>query len=316
MSDVHEPVLADRVVALLGPAIEGRAAVVVDATVGFGGHADALLRSHPQLRLIGLDRDPAALASSADRLAPYGGRITLVPAVYDELPRVLATQRTPRIDGILFDLGVSSAQLDDAARGFSYARDAALDMRMNPVDARSAADVVNGYSAAELASVLRRYGEERFARRIAEAIVAERSRGPLTSTARLAELVREAIPAATRRTGGHPAKRTFQALRIEVNDELGALSRALPEAVDALRRGGRIVVLSYHSLEDRRVKRAFAAAATPSAPPDLPVVPPEARPRLHLLTRGAERPGHDEVARNPRAASARLRAAERTKEAA
>jgi 16S rRNA (cytosine1402-N4)-methyltransferase len=204
-------------------------------------------------------------------------------------------------------------QLDEDDRGFSYARDTALDMRMDPTVALTAAEVVNTYPVEQLTRVLRDYGEERFARRIAAAIVRER---PLTSSARLAELVRSAVPAATRRVGGHPAKRTFQALRIEVNDELGALERALPAAVDALCVGGRIVVLAYQSLEDRIVKRVLTAGARVAAPPDLPVVPESAMPRLRLLTRGAETPGSDEVADNPRAASARLRAAERIREAA
>jgi len=312
---MHVPVLRERVLALLAPALVPDA-VVVDATVGLGGHAADLLAAHPQLRLIGIDRDPQALARSADRLAAHRERITLVHAVYDALPDVLAAAGVERVDGVLFDLGVSSLQLDEPDRGFAYSRDTALDMRMDPGAPLSAFDVVNGYPVERLTTVLAHYGEERFARRIAQAIVRERSRSPLTSSARLAELVRDAVPAATRRTGGHPAKRTFQALRIEVNDELGALARALPAAIDAIRVGGRVVVLSYHSLEDRMVKRAFAAAATTTAPPDLPVVPDEALPQLRLLTRGAERPTEAEVTANPRAASARLRAAERVRDAA
>jgi 16S rRNA (cytosine1402-N4)-methyltransferase len=262
----HEPVLLDRVVALLGPAVEERAAVVVDATVGLGGHAEALLRRYPRLELIGLDRDPQAIARSTKRLAAYTERLTLVHAVYDELPSVLADHGRSAVDGVLFDLGASSAQLDEPVRGFSYSRDAALDMRMDPTVGRDAAEVVNGYTAAELARVLHRYGEERFARRIADAIVGERRRTPLTSTAQLAQVVRSAVPAATRRTGGHPAKRTFQALRIEVNGELDALARALPAAIASLAGGGRIVALSYHSggpvgkADSRRCREAFRAA--------------------------------------------------------
>jgi 16S rRNA (cytosine1402-N4)-methyltransferase len=313
---MHVPVLRDRVLALLDPPLAGRPAVMVDATVGLGGHAAALLSAHPDLRLIGIDRDPRALAVSADRLAAFRSRVTLVHAVYDALPEVLGEAGVERVDGALFDLGVSSMQLDDDERGFSYARDTALDMRMDPTAPLTAADVVNDYPADRLARVIERYGEERFARRIASAIVRERSRGRLTSSARLAELVRDAVPAATRRTGGHPAKRTFQALRIEVNDELGALERALPAAVAALALGGRMVVLAYHSLEDRLVKRVFAAGASIDAPPDLPVVPESAKPQLRLLTRGAETPSDDEVAANPRAASAKLRAVERIRVAA
>jgi 16S rRNA (cytosine1402-N4)-methyltransferase len=234
----------------------------------------------------------------------------LVHAVFDTLPDVLRDQGIGQIDAALFDLGVSSMQLDDDDRGFAYSRDTGLDMRMDSTSPLTAADVVNTYPEARIARVLAEYGEERFARRIAAAIVRERATQPLTSSARLAELVRTAVPAATRRTGGHPAKRTFQALRIEVNDELGALSRAMPAALDALRVGGRVVVLAYQSLEDRIVKRVLAAGAAVTVPPDLPVVPPEALPRLRLLTRGAETPDPGEAAANPRAASARLRGAE------
>jgi len=313
---MHVPVLRERVLALLAPALIRPDAVVVDATVGLGGHAAALLAAHPRLRLIGIDRDPQALERSADRLAAHRDRTTLVHAIYDALPEVLADAGVAQVDGVLFDLGVSSLQLDDTGRGFSYSRDTALDMRMDPEAPLTAADIVNDYPVERLTTILSRFGEERFARRIAEAIVRERARAPFTSSARLAELVRESVPAATRRTGGHPAKRTFQALRIEVNDELGALARALPAAIDAVRVGGRVVVLSYQSLEDRMVKRAFTAATTSSAPPDLPVVPEAVQPRLRLLTRGAERPSDDEIAANPRAASARLRAVERVREAA
>ena len=314
----HVPVLAERVLALLAPAISASedGPVVVDATVGLGGHAAALLSAHPQVRVIGLDRDPQALAACELRLAEFAPRVRLVRAVYDALPDVLADANVGEVAGVLFDLGVSSLQLDADDRGFSYARDTGLDMRMDPTGGRTAADVVNTYPAADLARVLRDYGEERFARRIADAIVRERASGPIESSARLAELVRSSIPAATRRVGGHPAKRTFQALRIEVNDELRVLERALPAAVDAVTVGGRVVVIAYHSLEDRIVKRVFAAGATSSAPPDLPVVPASAQPVLRLVTRGAETPSEQEVAENPRAASARLRAAERIRAAA
>ncbi|MDQ1647693.1 MAG: rRNA (cytosine1402-N4)-methyltransferase [Cryptosporangiaceae bacterium] len=315
-AEVHVPVLLDRVLALLDPAIAGRPATVVDATLGLGGHTSALLAAHPELTVVGLDRDPEALRRSAERLAKYTGRTHLVHAVYDELPGALAELGIDRIDGVLFDLGVSSLQLDEAGRGFAYAQDAPLDMRMDQSAGITAQDVVNTYSAAELARVLREYGEERFAPRIAAAIVRERSAGPLTSSARLAELVRDAIPAATRRTGGHPAKRTFQALRIEVNRELDALRSAVPAALESLRVGGRIVVLSYQSLEDRIVKRALAEVVRSRTPLGLPVELPEAAPRFQLLTRGAEEASPAEVAANPRAASVRMRAAERVREAA
>jgi 16S rRNA (cytosine1402-N4)-methyltransferase len=314
--DAHVPVMLDRVVSLLSPALEAPDAVVVDATLGLGGHSEALLSRFDSLQLVGLDRDRTALALATKRLAPFASRATFVHAVYDEMAAVLADLGRERVQGVLFDLGVSSMQLDERERGFAYARDAPLDMRMDQSRGQTAAEVVNTYTAADLARVLRVYGEERFARRIADAVVRERADEPFTGTARLAELVRAAIPAATRRTGGHPAKRTFQALRMEVNDELGALQRALPEAVSALAVGGRIVVLSYQSLEDRLTKRVLVAGATSLAPPDLPVVPPEHQPVLRLLTRGAEKPGPDELAGNPRAASARLRAAERLRDAA
>lgn len=313
---VHVPVLLERVLALLAPAIAERPAVAVDATLGLGGHAEALLAAHPQLTLVGLDRDPAALGRSRDRLARFGSRVHLVHARYDRMPHVLSELGYPGVDGVLFDLGVSSMQLDVAARGFSYARDAPLDMRMDPGSTTTAADVVNSYPIAELARILRDYGEERFALRIAQALARARADAPLHSTAQLAELVRSAIPAATRRHGGHPAKRTFQALRIEVNAELDALRAALPAAIDALVVGGRLVVLSYHSLEDRIVKRALAERARDATPAGLPVALPERGPQLRLLTRGAETAGAAELTANPRATSVRLRAAERIRKSA
>ena len=313
---LHVPVLRDRVLALLAPALSRPDAVAVDATLGLGGHAEALLEANPALRLVGIDRDPEAVRLAGERLAPFGSRVSLHQAVYDRLPAVLAAAGMSRVDGVLFDLGVSSLQLDEARRGFAYAQDAPLDMRMDPASGPTAADVVNSYPAGELARVLREYGEERFAGRIAAAVVRERTRSPIVSSARLAALVRDAIPAAARRTGGNPAKRTFQALRIEVNAELDALRAAVPAAVDALRVGGRVVVLSYHSLEDRIVKQAFAERAKDTTPPGLPVPLPGSAPVLRVLTRGAEAPTDTEVTENPRAASARLRAAERIREAA
>jgi 16S rRNA (cytosine1402-N4)-methyltransferase len=236
--------------------------------------------------------------------------------VYDELPQVLAEAGLPRIDGILFDLGVSSMQLDQAERGFSYSQDAPLDMRMDPSRGITAAEVLNTYAAAELARVLREYGEEKFARRIADAVVRERGRAPFDTSARLVELIRDSIPAPARRTGGNPAKRTFQALRIEVNGELEVLERALPAAIDALKVGGRIVVMSYQSLEDRITKRALTSRATSDVPVDLPFVPEGHEPELRLISRSSEKASDMEIAENPRAASVRLRAAERMREAA
>ncbi|MGY1835432.1 16S rRNA (cytosine(1402)-N(4))-methyltransferase RsmH [Blastococcus sp. SYSU DS0510] len=315
---VHVPVLLDRVVELIGPACAAEGAVMVDATLGLAGHTLAMLEAHPGLRVVGLDRDPDARAEATRRIeaAGHAGRVTVVPAVFDELPEVLDRLGIDEVQGVLFDLGVSSLQLDRPDRGFSYSVDAPLDMRMDPGAPRTAADVVNTYPPRELARVLRVYGEERFASRIAAAIDRERAREPFSGTARLAELVRESIPAATRRTGGHPAKRTFQALRIEVNDELGALERALPAAIEALAVGGRVAIITFHSLEDRIVKQTLAAGAADRTPPDLPVPLPEHGPVLRLLTRGGEAPGAAETAGNPRAASARVRAAERIRRAA
>jgi len=264
-------------------------------------------------RVVGIDRDPEALRLAGERLASFGDRFTGVHATYDRIPEVLAELGLDRADGVLFDLGVSSMQLDVADRGFAYREDAPLDMRMDQTSGPTAADVLNTYPRDELTRVLREYGEERFAPRIAAAVVRERDREPFSTSARLVELLYDQIPAPARRTGGHPAKRTFQALRMEVNDELGVLGRAIPAAIDALAVGGRVVVESYHSLEDRLVKRAFAAVTTVDVPPDLPVVPEDRQPALRLVTRGAERAGDHEIAQNPRAASVRLRAVERVR---
>jgi 16S rRNA (cytosine1402-N4)-methyltransferase len=312
----HVPVLRDRVVALIAPALEAPGSILVDATLGLGGHSAAILARCPEAALVGFDRDAAALAEAAVRLADFAERTTLVHALYDSLPRTLVDLGHPCVSGVLFDLGVSSMQLDSAERGFSYAADTPLDMRMDQSSQMTAAEVLNTYSVADLASLLHRYGEERFARRIAERIVQERTREPFDTSARLVDLVRSAIPAAARRTGGNPAKRTFQALRIEVNDELAVLERALPAAVRALCVGGRIVVMSYQSLEDRLAKRILGRLSQPSAPLDLPVLPAGSEPELALLTRGGERASAAEIAANPRAASVTLRAAERIREVA
>ncbi|HXP54599.1 MAG TPA: 16S rRNA (cytosine(1402)-N(4))-methyltransferase RsmH [Streptosporangiaceae bacterium] len=312
----HVPVMLDQVATLLGPALAADGAVLLDATLGRAGHTRALLAAYPGLMVIGVDADAAAIGASRAALAGDAGRVTLVQSLYDEIPDIVAAAGLDSVQGVLFDLGVSSPQLDDRERGFAYSYDAPLDMRMDQSAELTAAEVVNHYPAAELARVLREYGEERFARRIADALVRERSRAPVTSTARLSEIVRDSIPAAARRTGGHPAKRTFQALRIEVNGELAVLGRALPAALDLLAVGGRIVVLAYHSLEDRVVKRELTAASADTTPPGLPVPLPDRGPRFRLLTRGAMRPTEEELTANPRAASARLRAAERIRKAA
>ena len=307
----HVPVMRDRVVALLAPALREPGSVFVDATLGLGGHSAAVLSEVPTCRLVGLDRDTAALEIARERLAPWSDRITLVHAVYDRMPEVLQSLGIAEVQGILFDLGVSSMQLDEADRGFAYAQDAPLDMRMDRTTGSTAADVLNTYSVEDLTRILRAYGEERYARRIAERIVAEREIAPWDTSARLVEVVRASIPAAVRATGGHPAKRTFQALRIEVNDELEVLGRAVPAALSCLAPEGRMVVMSYHSLEDRLVKQAFAAGAHPDVPRGLPVIPDSLRPWLRLVTRGAEKASAEEISGNPRSQSVRVRAVER-----
>ena len=317
----HIPVLLDRCVELLTPALtrgnaDGEGAVLIDATLGAGGHAERFLTQFGGLRLIGLDRDPDALWIAGERLQRFGDRVMLVRTRYDGIEGVLAETgyRTGEVHGILFDLGVSSMQLDRTARGFSYATDAPLDMRMDPDAALTAAEVINTYDEKTLTRVLREFGEERFAARIAAQIVRRRAQRPFATTGELVELLYQAIPAPARRTGGHPAKRTFQALRIVVNGELDSLRDALPAALGALAPGGRIVVMAYQSLEDRIVKNQFAAATASRTPPGLPVELPGHGPEFVALTRGAERAGPEEIELNPRSASVRLRALEKVGE--
>ncbi|WP_300344903.1 16S rRNA (cytosine(1402)-N(4))-methyltransferase RsmH [Nesterenkonia sp.] len=319
-ADRHIPVMRDRCTALLAEACtqvaaSGAQPVVFDATLGLGGHTEALLKAHADCRVIGVDRDPQALQIAADRLHSYGPRFQAVRAVYDEIVELtqdLAEGQAPA--GVLFDLGVSSLQLDEPERGFAYSYDAPLDMRMDAgpdSQDETAAQLLARADEQELRRILSEYGEERFAGRIARRIVEARRQQPVTTTQQLAQLVDSAIPAAAKRRGGHPAKRTFQALRIAVNRELEVLTRAVDAALDAVAVGGRVVVLSYHSLEDRIVKQAIAARTKSSAPPGLPVELEEHRPTFTSLTRGAEPPGAEEIAANPRAASAKLRAAEK-----
>ena len=324
---LHAPVLPDRCLDLLAPALAGPGAperpVLIDCTLGMGGHARAALERFEDLTLIGIDRDPEAIALASSRLARYGERFRAVRATYDRVDAVAreaaeaSGRRDGVVDAVLMDLGVSSLQLDRAERGFSYARSAPLDMRMDQSGGRTAQDLLDTAEERELTRILRAYGEERFASRIAAGIVRRREAGdPVRSTDALADLVRGCVPAAARRTGGHPAKRTFQALRVAVNTELELLERAVPRALNSVRVGGRVVIESYQSLEDRIVKRAFAAGASPSAPQGLPVVPQDALPYIEFATRGAVRADDDEVAANPRSASVRLRAATRIRPAA
>jgi 16S rRNA (cytosine1402-N4)-methyltransferase len=312
----HVPVLATRIVELLAPALQAPAATYVDGTLGLGGHAALVLDACPQARLVGIDRDPAALDVAGERLARFGDRVQLFRAVYHELPDVLVEAGLTSVQAICLDLGLSSLQIDRRERGFAYATDAPLDMRMDPDSDLTAATIVNTWSAPDLARILKVHGEERFADRIASRIVAARESEPFTSSARLVSVIADAIPAAARHTGGHPAKRTFQALRIVVNAELESLAAVLPAALAALAPGGRLAVLAYHSGEDRLVKRAFAAASSDRVPAGVPAVPAGYQALFTLLTRGAERPDAAEVDANPRAASARLRAIVRNLEVA
>lgn len=316
LHDIHTPVLLERCVELLGPALHREGAVLVDATEGMGGHSEALLERFSGIRLIGLDRDTDALRIAGERLARFGDRVTLVHTVYDGIADAVAAAGAPRVDGILFDLGVSSLQLDEADRGFAYSQDAPLDMRMDQTAGTTAADIVATYGEGDLRRIFERYGEEKLAGRYARAIIAARQTAPLERSGQLVEVLIAATPVAVQREGrGHPAKRVFQALRIEVNAELAVLERALPAAMGVLGVGGRIVVMSYQSLEDRLVKRVFADAAASTAPPRLPVELPEHAPRFRLITKGAELASDEERARNPRATPVRLRAAERVREA-
>lgn len=297
----HVPVLAETVVRLLvEEGSERQVKVFLDATVGAGGHAERLLEaSGTRSRLVGLDRDDAALDLARERLARFGERVRLVRGNFDELEELVGGTDWGPVDGILYDFGVSSMHLDTAGRGFSYRDEAPLDMRMDQLQELTAADVVNTYAHPDLARIIRTYGEERWASRIATFIVEARRRRPLSTTLELVELIRDAVPSAARRGGPHPARRTFQALRIEVNGELDAISASLPQAVATLREGGRLVAISYHSLEDRIVKRFMVGESRGEVP------------RLRVITSRPVQPDADEVEANPRAKAAKLRAAER-----
>jgi len=313
-SRIHTPVLLERCIELLGPALLRPGAVFVDATLGMGGHSAGILERFPEATLVGLDRDPEALAIAGERLERFGNRVHLVHTVYDGIRDAVEGLGFETVDGVLFDLGVSSLQLDRVERGFSYSKDAPLDMRMDSTSELTAETVLAEYSEADLRRIFRDYGEEKLAGRYASRIVEAREHEPLTRSGQLVDIITKATPVAVQRQG-HPAKRVFQALRIEVNQELAVLERAIPAAIDALNVGGRIVVEAYQSLEDRIVKRELQARSTSSAPAGLPVELPEHRPELKLLIRGAELADDDEKAANPRATPVRLRAAERVRPA-
>jgi len=309
---IHTPVMLERTLELLAPALEGDGAVMVDATLGMGGHTAAFLERFPNLTVIGLDRDTDALGIARERLAKYGDRARFVHTVYDGIGRAVRSEGYSEVQGVLFDLGVSSLQLDRAERGFAYAKDAPLDMRMDSTKGRTAADVIAESSEDELRRIFLDYGEEKLAARYARAIVRARAEAPITRSAELVAVLQDATPMAVQRQG-HPAKRVFQALRIEVNEELSVLERAMPAALDSIAVGGRIVVLAYQSLEDRIVKRVLQAASSSTAPAGLPMELPEHRPQFKLLVRGAELASESEQAENPRAKPVRLRAAERVR---
>lgn len=316
INELHVPVLLDRTLELLGAAIEKPGAVLVDCTLGLGGHAEAFLTQFPQLTLIGIDRDASAIALAAKRLEKFGDRAKFSHATYDEIQDVLAEHGYESADAVLLDLGVSSMQLDEADRGFAYSFDAPLDMRMDSSESLTAAQVLNSYSEQDLARIFKEFGEERYAKQIASSIVEKRKAQSFSNSAELAKLIVAIVPFIPGKSKGHPAKRVFQALRIEVNSELDVLRAAMPAAIDSLTLGGRILILSYQSLEDRIVKQALTAASTSSAPLDMPIELPEQAPILRLLVKGAEQASEAEVVQNPRAASVRLRAAEKIRRAA
>ena len=316
MSNQHIPVALERCIDLLTPAIEYSLShhehtYVVDATLGLGGHSKALLEKFPSIILIAIDRDERAIAIARERLSNFNDRLIISHATYDQIDEVLAQHKIEQVAGILFDLGVSSMQLDDGERGFAYSYDAPLDMRMDQSSGISAYEVLHTYDRNSLIKILRNYGEEKFAPRIVDFIISARESNQLNTTKDLAELVKNAIPAAARRTGGNPAKRTFQALRIEVNQELAILERAIPAALAALDIHGRIVVMAYQSLEDKIVKSIFADITESKTPRGLPVELPGSAAKFTLVMRGSESASDAEINSNPRAQSMRLRAVER-----
>ena len=312
MEAKHASVMVDRCLALLTPSIENKPnPVVVDATLGLGGHSLSLLEKFSHLKVIAIDRDESAINIASERLARFKDRITVIHAVYDQMPEVLDQIGIGDVDGILFDLGVSSMQLDQVERGFSYSHDAPLDMRMDQSSSLTAKKVLDTYSKSDLVRVIRNFGEERFASRIVDSIIKARESGRLNSTRDLAEIVKSSIPAPARRLGGNPSKRTFQALRIEVNSELSILDRAIPRALKRLKPNGRMVVMSFHSLEDKIVKRHFADVSESKTPRGLPVEIDSLAAKYRLVFRGSEGASQEEIDKNSRAQSVRLRAIER-----
>lgn len=308
---LHQPVLLERTIELLAPALEKKGAIAIDGTLGMGGHSEALLERFENLTVIGIDRDVQALELAGRRLARFGDRAILRHAVYDQLQEILDDLQIDGVDGVLLDLGVSSLQLDEAERGFAYAQDAPLDMRMNTTEGATAEELVNEMSFVELREIFHKYGEEPLAGRYADAIVKARANSRVNSSAQLVDILQKATPYAKKKDR-HPAKRVFQALRIAVNDELGALEGVLPQALTALNVDGRLVVLSYHSLEDKIVKQVFRESTTSRTPIGVPVEIPEYAAKFKLLVRGSEDASADEQAQNPRSKPVRLRAIVRT----
>ena len=314
LQEQHIPVMRDRVLELFAPALNVSNPLLIDGTLGLAGHTESLLKEFPNLKIIGIDRDPIAIERAKQRLGELASRVEFVNETYDQIETVLAGRK---VNGVLLDLGVSSIQLDEASRGFSYAQDAPLDMRMNATDSLTAADILNTYEVKDLTYILGTYGEEKFAKRIAQELVKRRTDKPWSSTFELVELIKDVIPAPARRTGGNPAKRTFQALRIAVNNELQILERAIPQAMAALVVGGRILVLSYHSLEDRIIKNAFKEQSSIiDALPGLPILLSKSIAPFELVNRKAEQASDEEIATNPRSTSVRLRVAQRVAVAA
>lgn len=316
INELHTPVALEYAMEILAPALTGESPVLVDGTLGLGGHTEAFLDKFPNLTVIGIDRDEKALELAATRLARFGARARFAHAVYSEILDVIEGEGFDSVDAVLLDLGVSSMQLDEAERGFAYSFDAPLDMRMNQASGFTAAEVLNTYSEGDLSRIFKEFGEERYSKQIANAIVLRRKSEVFSSSADLAALVSKIVPFIPGKTTGHPAKRVFQALRVEVNGELEILEDTIPAALEALRVGGRILVMSYHSLEDGIVKASLVRAATSQTPIEMPIELPEHAPIVRMLTKGTAVASDAEKLTNPRAASVRMRAAEKIRDAA